>query len=242
METSEQTLVEHLTDLRKVLIRSIFFFLICFIICLLFINRLIPVLSNHYDLVMLGPLDVIRLYTGIAGSISLGISLPFIALQAWIFIRPALNDKEAKVSIMFIPAIIMSFAIGIMFGLFIVFPTIYGFLMRLGEINFSMMITAREYFSFLLMSTIPFGFLFEVPLLLVFLTSIGVVTPDMLKSIRKYAYLILAVVSALITPPDFFSQILVLIPLMSLYELGVLLSRISFKRRAAVQEIQPNEA
>ncbi|MDQ0271526.1 twin-arginine translocase subunit TatC [Cytobacillus purgationiresistens] len=243
MENSEQTLVEHLTDLRKVLIRSLIFFLLCFIICLVFINRLIPLLANHYELVMLGPLDVIRLYTGIAGSLSLGVSLPFIAFQAWLFIKPALSDKEAKMSVLFFPAILLSFVVGLLFGLFIVFPTIYGFLMKLGETNFAMMITAREYFSFLLMSTIPFGFLFEVPLLLVFLTSIGVVTPDMLRSIRKYAYLVLAVVSALITPPDFFSQILVMIPLIGLYELGILLSRISFKKRVAVQQdIQPNDA
>lgn len=235
MESNELTLVEHLTDLRKVLIRSLVFFTFCFIVCLVFINQLIPILANDYQLVMLGPLDVIRLYTGIAGSISLGFSLPFIAFQAWLFIRPALNEKEAKVSIMFIPGIICSFAIGLSFGLFIVFPTIYSFLMHLGESNFSMMITAREYFSFLLISTIPFGFLFEVPLLLVFLTNIGVVSPDMLKSVRKYAYVVLAVVSALITPPDFFSQILVLFPLIGLYELGLLLSKMSYRKRLVIE-------
>ncbi|MBT2688428.1 twin-arginine translocase subunit TatC [Bacillus sp. ISL-47] len=240
MDKDEQTLVEHLTDLRKVLLRSLIFFIFCFAVCLVSINRLIPLLSNQHELVMLGPLDVIKMYTGIAGSISLGLSLPFIAYQVWLFVKPALTEKESRLSIMFFPAILFSFIGGLCFGFFIIFPTIYQFLMLLGESHFSMMITAREYFSFLLMSTIPFGFLFEVPLLLLFLTAIGIVTPAMLSSMRKYAYVIMAVVSALITPPDLFSQILVLIPLIGLYEIGVLLSRARFKKLNAVKGTSPS--
>lgn len=241
MKTDEQTLVEHLTDLRKVLIRSLIFFIASFALCLFFINRLIPVLANDHELVMLGPLDVIKLYTGIAGSISLGLSLPFISYQVWLFVRPALTEKESKVSLIFFPAILFSFIGGLCFGFFIIFPAIYQFLMLLGESHFAMMITAREYFSFLLMSTIPFGFLFEVPLLLLFLTTIGIVTPAMLSSMRKYAYLIMAVVSALITPPDLFSQILVLVPLIGLYEIGVIMSKLKFKKLKAVQESPSSE-
>ncbi|KYG25984.1 twin-arginine translocase subunit TatC [Alkalihalobacillus trypoxylicola] len=229
--SSEQTLVEHLTDLRKSVIYSVVFFVVCFIGVLLYINKVIPLLTNEHKLVMLGPLDVIRFYTGIAGSLSLGLSAPFIGYQVWKFARPALTEQEGKMALTFIPSIFLSFILGLTFGIFVIFPTVYHFLMSLGVQNFDVMITAKEYFSFLMMTTIPLGFLFEVPLLLMFLTAIGFVTPSKLKEIRKYGYILMAVISAMITPPDFISQIIVLIPLMMLYELGVLLSKVMYKKK-----------
>ncbi|WP_053219509.1 twin-arginine translocase subunit TatC [Virgibacillus senegalensis] len=230
-QVEEQTLVEHITDLRKAIINSVVFFAVCFIVILLFINQVIPILTDQEKLVMLGPLDVVRFYTGIAGSLSLGFSAPFIGYQIWKFVKPALTEEESKTAITFIPGIFFSFVAGLAFGFFVIFPTVFGFLMNLGTHNFDMMITAREYFSFMLMTSIPLGFLFEVPLVLMFLTAIGLVTPDKLGKVRKYGYLLMAVLSALITPPDVISQIIVLGPLIALYELGVVLSKVMYKRK-----------
>lgn len=235
-QLEEQTLVEHITDLRKAIIASLLFFVACFVIILLFINQVIPVLTEGDKLVMLGPLDVVRFYTGIAGSLSLGFSAPFIGYQAWKFVRPALTKKESKTALNFIPWIFFSFVIGLSFGFFIIFPTVFGFLMNLGTTNFDMMITAKEYFSFLLMTTIPIGFLFEVPLILMFLTALGVVTPAKLREVRKYGYIVLALISALITPPDLISQMIVLGPLFGLYELGVILSNMMYKRKMRAEK------
>ncbi|RKL65940.1 twin-arginine translocase subunit TatC [Salipaludibacillus neizhouensis] len=236
----EQSLIAHITDLRKSIIRSVVFFLVCFIIFLVAINYVIPLLTNENKLVMLGPLDVVRFYTGIAGSLSLGFSAPFIGYQIWKFVKPALTPQESKTALSFIPSIFLSFLAGIAFGFFIIFPTCYGFLMNIGTNNFDMMITAKEYFSFMLMTSIPLGFLFEVPLLLMFLTAVGVVTPKKLAEIRKYGYLMMAIVSALITPPDVISQIIVLGPLIGLYELGLILSKVMYKRKLR-QEESPSE-
>ena len=230
MDAEEQPLVEHLIDLRKSLLRSLVFFVLCFAASLLFINKLVPIITQHHELVMMGPLDVIRLYTGIAASVSLGLSLPFIAHQLWLFVRPALTEKERNAAVKFLPAISLSFIGGLLFGYFVIFPTIYHFLIEMGQEHFKMFISAKEYFSFLLMFTIPFGFLFEVPLVLLFLTTIGVITPSSLGTIRKYAYIVLAIVSAVITPPDFFSQLIVLAPLIVLYEIGVFLSKMKLKK------------
>ncbi|WP_245208165.1 twin-arginine translocase subunit TatC [Sediminibacillus dalangtanensis] len=230
-QVEEQTLVEHITDLRKAIINSVVFFAVCFIVILLSINQVIPILTDQEKLVMLGPLDVVRFYTGIAGSLSLGFSAPFIGYQIWKFVKPALTEEESKTAISFIPGIFLSFVAGLAFGFFVIFPTVFGFLMNLGTQNFDMMITAKEYFSFMLMTSIPLGFLFEVPLVLMFLTAVGLVTPDKLGKVRKYGYLLMAVVSALITPPDVISQIIVLGPLIALYELGVLLSKVMYKRK-----------
>ncbi|WP_026570215.1 MULTISPECIES: twin-arginine translocase subunit TatC [Sediminibacillus] len=230
-QIEEQTLVEHISDLRKAIISSVVFFAVCFVAILLSINQVVPLLTDQEKLVMLGPLDVVRFYTGIAGSLSLGFSAPFIGYQIWKFVKPALTEEESKTAITFIPGIFLSFVAGLAFGFFVIFPTVFGFLMNLGTQNFDMMITAKEYFSFMLMTSIPLGFLFEVPLVLMFLTAVGLVTPDKLGKVRKYGYLLMAVVSALITPPDVISQIIVLGPLIALYELGVVLSKVMYKRR-----------
>ncbi|NEU29570.1 twin-arginine translocase subunit TatC [bacterium LRH843] len=227
----EQALVEHLGDLRKAIIFSAVFFILCFVVFLLCIQEVIPIITKEHKLTMLGPLEVIRFYTGIAGSLSIGVSAPFIGFQLWRFIRPALTTNESKHALKYIPAMLISFICGVLFGFYVVFAFSYDFLIGLGTVNFDMMITAQEYFSFLLMTTIPMGFLFEVPFILMFLTAIGVLTPSKLSSIRKYAYIFLAVVSAIITPPDFISQLIVLFPLFILYELGVWLSRFVYRNQ-----------
>lgn len=231
VQADGHSLTTHISDLRKAIIRSVLFLALCFILILFFINRVIPVLTLEEKLVMLGPLDVVRFYTGIAGSLSLGFSAPFIGYQVWLFVRPALTEKENKTALSYIPGIFFSFLTGLLFGFFVIFPTVFQFLMSLGTKNFDMMITAKEYFSFMMMTTIPLGFLFEVPLLLMFLTAIGAVTPEKLSTMRKYGYIIMALMSALITPPDFISQIIVMLPLIILYELGVILSKVVYRRK-----------
>ncbi len=235
MIDEEQALVEHLGDLRKTIIYSVVFFVICFAVFLLFTKQLIPIITKEQKLAMLGPLDVVRFYTGIAGSLSIGVSAPFVGFQVWQFIRPALTDEESKTALKYIPAMFFSFITGLLFGFYVVFAFAYDFLIGLGTTNFEMMITAQEYISFLLMTTIPMGFLFEVPFILMFLTAIGLVTPAKLSLVRKYAYVILAVVSAVITPPDFISQLIVLFPLFALYEFGVSMSKIVYRNQQRSQ-------
>lgn len=229
-------MVEHLSALRKVLISSAIFFVFVFAVALVCIQFILPFITKGHHLYMLGPLDVVRLYMQIAGSIGLGISLPFIGYQFWRFVNPALTSKESKKTLAFVPAIFLSFLAGIAFGYFIVFPTAYHFLTHLGAINFEMMITTRSYFSFLMLTTIPFGFLFEVPLVLMLLTALEVITPEKLSKVRKYAYVLLAVLSAFVTPPDFISQLLVLAPMIALYELGIYLSKVTYKRKQKMNE------
>lgn len=232
----ENTLVGHLAELRSAILASVIVFSVCFVFFLLCIQRMIPFVTKGQQLVMLGPLDVIHFYTGIAGSLSLGMSAPFMGYRLWKFVRPALTDQESRTALTYIPAMLFSFGMGILFGFYVVFPFAYHFLTGLGQSHFAMMITTREYLSFLLMITLPMGFLFEVPFVLMFLTSIGVVTPHKLSAIRKYAYLIFAVISAVVTPPDLISQLLVLFPLFMLYELGIVLTRSIYRKQQEQSE------
>jgi sec-independent protein translocase protein TatC len=99
--------------------------------------------------------------------------------------------------------------------------------------------TADKYFGFLMDITLPFGIAFELPLVMMFLTSLGIVNPYMLTKIRKYAYFVLVVIATLISPPEFISHISVAIPLILIYEISAILSKIVYKRKlkkASMQE------
>ncbi|MGE8206553.1 twin-arginine translocase subunit TatC [Heyndrickxia sp. NPDC080065] len=228
---NEETALEHFTELRRILLQSVVFFTVMFVVFLIYMPKVLPMLANGYKIVLMGPLDVIRFYTGVSGALALGLTTPFIGYQLWKFVKPGLTPTESRITLTYVPAISLSFFTGAAFGYFIVFPVLFKFLIKIGEKSFDVLITAREYFLFLLTSTLSLGFLFELPIVMVFLTSIGILSPTKLKQIRKYAYLLLAVISALITPPDFISQLLVLAPLILLYELGILLSLVTFKKK-----------
>lgn len=97
------------------------------------------------------------------------------------------------------------------------------------------MFTAEHYFRFMMNLTLPFGFLFEMPLIVMFLTSLGILNPAKLSKMRKISYFALIVVSVVITPPDFISDVLVIAPLLVLYELSISLSALIYRKKTAVQ-------
>ncbi|MFC4737662.1 twin-arginine translocase subunit TatC [Bacillus daqingensis] len=229
-ELERQSAIEHYTALRSTIIRCVIFFLVMLVGTLVFVHQLIPQLIVDGRLVMLGPMDVLGIYFIVALSISAGLSIPYVTFEVWRFVKPALTEREAKLTLGYIPAVFGCFIVGLAFGYYVVFPVAYQFLMAVGGIHFDMMITAREYFHFLLMSTLPLGFIFELPLVIMFLTSLGLLTPDTLRKSRRYAYFGLIVISVVITPPDFISDLLLILPLVGLYEVGVWLSKRTYTR------------
>src|SRR5699024_5316508 len=105
------------------------------------------------------------------------------------------------------------------------------FLLNLNDGMFNELFTVDRYFRFLLRMTLPFALLFEIPVIIMFLTSLGVITPQFLRKMRKYAYFILLIVGALVTPPDVILQLTVAIPLFLLYEISIYLSVIVFRKK-----------
>nr|TXF85248.1 twin-arginine translocase subunit TatC [Alkalicoccus halolimnae] len=230
-ELPQQSALEHYTEMRSMIIRSLVCFIILFITALVFVHQLIPTLIVDDRLVMLGPMDVLGIYFIVAFAVAIGLSIPYLTFEIWKFIKPGLTERESKLTLAYIPAVFLCFLAGLAFGYMVIFPLAYQFLLGIGNIHFDMMITAREYFHFLLMSTLPIGFIFELPLVIMFLTSLGLLTPEILNKSRKYAYFLLVVISVVLTPPDFISDILLIGPLVGLYEIGVLLSKKTHARK-----------
>lgn len=220
-----ETLIDHLGDLRKQLIKSVFVFAFFLVLVFSTLNFWFPYIVKGNELIILGPLEVIKFYTSISATMALGLSLPFLIHFLWQFVKPGLEETEARFLGLYSPAMLILFLLGISFGYFIVNPLSYQFLISLGAANFDVMISANEYIHFLIMTTIPLGLLFEMPILALFLSSIGVLTSVSMKKVRKWSYLGLAIVSALITPPDFLSQLLVLVPMAGLYEASIFIVR-----------------
>ncbi len=226
-------LVTHLEELRKRLMITFGFFTLFFVAAFIYVEDIYLTLVNDLPmkLAILGPSDILWVYFIIAGVIAIAGTIPTAAYQIWLFVKPALSEKERKVTLMYIPSLFLLFLCGISFGYFVIFPIVLNFLMSLSSDMFETFYTTEKYFRFLLHLTLPFGFLFELPVIIMFLTSLGILNPYRLQKVRKYAYFVLIVVSILITPPDFLSDILVIIPLLFLYEVSILLSKLVFKRK-----------
>ncbi|MDF1510370.1 twin-arginine translocase subunit TatC [Robertmurraya sp. DFI.2.37] len=233
MEDKELNLVDHLDELRKRLILTAFAFLVFFIVGFIYVKDIYEWFVRDLDvkLIVLGPGDIVWIYFTIGSIIAIAGTIPVLAFQAWLFVKPALKPAERKVSLSYVPALFLLFIVGLCFGYFIIFPTIMNFLVELGGDMVATNFTADKYFRFIMSTTLPFGFLFELPVVTMFLTSLGIINPYVLQKVRKYAYFILVIIAAFITPPDFISNILVAIPLFLLYEISINLSKVVYKRK-----------
>lgn len=170
--------------------------------------------------------------THITVSIITGIivAFPYIIFEIWRFVKPALHDNERQHTRGGITVSTLLFFIGVAFGYYLIVPLSVHFL---GSYNVSQQvlnqINLRSYIGTVTNITLATGITFELPIVIYFLSKIGVTTPEMLKKYRKHAFVATLVLSAIITPPDIFSQVLVCLPLVALYEVGIIISRIVTK-------------
>ena len=153
------------------------------------------------------------------------ISSPYIIYQFWSFIKPALYENERKHATGAVFYMTFLFFLGIMFGYFLIVPLSIDFL---GSYSISDVIVNQinvlSYISTVTSIVIAGGVIFELPIIAFFLSKVGILTPSFMRKFRKHSYVVLLVISAIITPPDIFSQIMVCIPLVLLYEVSIVIS------------------
>lgn len=224
-EDNMAPLMDHILDLRSVVIKSAITVVLCFIVIFATVGWWFPYVSKGANIVVLGPFEVIRFYLQTSGAISVGLSIPFICWFLWGFMKPGLVEKETMFIKSSLPGMLILFIAGLLFGYFVVHPVSYFFLISLGEKNFEVIVTADEYMRFLLMTTIPFGLIFQLPVVILFLNYIGLLNAETMVAIRKYVYFGLLVLTAIIMPPDVFTHLISLTPMIVLYEISIVLIR-----------------
>jgi sec-independent protein translocase protein TatC len=243
MEDKELQLVDHLDELRKRIIIAAVAFVAFFIVGFIYVTDIYDWIVRDLDvkLIVLGPSDIIWVYFMIATVIAIAGTIPVLASQLWMFVKPALKPIEKRITLSYIPALFILFIVGLAFGYFVIFPMVLEFLVKMGADMFVTNFTAEKYFRFLMNMTLPFGVLFELPAVVMFLTALGIINPFVLSKIRKYAYFVLILIAIVITPPDFMSDFVVTLPLLLLYEISINLSKVVYKKRMKKLEEQEEE-
>jgi sec-independent protein translocase protein TatC len=188
----------------------------------------------NYELInttMLGNFTTHILVSFIGGVI---LSFPLLTQQVWRFVRPALKPKEVKAARGIGAATTVLFFLGVAFGYFIISPMSLQFLGNYELSDVAARIGVMSYMKTIASITLASGLIFQLPVIVYFLSKAGLVTPELLKSYRRHALVGILVVSAIITPPDLTSQILVAMPVLVLYEIGIVISRRVTKRMQQV--------
>ena len=229
----QQTFYEHLRDLRKMLVRILLIIIGGFCITIFFREEIFgflrapiaPYLPTN-GLVFTAPVDKFVAYLKVCFFASAFITAPLWLYQFWLFIAPALYKHEKKWAAYFIAFGTVLFLAGAAFVYYLVFPMAFKYLLTFGGTVDQPMITITEYLQFFIVTTLVFGLAFEMPLVLVIFGLIGIIDDDFLREKRRMAIMIIAVVAAVITPPDALSMLSLLVPMVILYEASILLVQI----------------
>lgn len=161
------------------------------------------------------------------------VSFPYVIYEFWRFVSPAMYENERNTARGFIFVSSLLFFLGVLFGYYLITPLSINFL---GKYQVSESVINEfdigSYIGLVRSSVVASGLIFELPIVIYFLTKIGLVTPEFLRKYRKYALVIVLILAAIITPPDIVSQIIVAIPILVLYEISIFISRIVTRREA----------
>ena len=235
---SEMPFLEHLEELRQRLIWSTVTVMIAsvisFILTVYFdvIPFLIKPVEEYMEkLTYLSPTEPFMVTMKVSLFLGIVISLPILFWHFWAFVAPALFKKERKVIIPAIVASVMLFAAGVALAFYVVLPLGLRFLLSFQTEALTPMITINEYLSFATRMSLVFGTVFELPLVILILSSLGIVSPTFLRSKWRHVAVIICILAAILTPADPWSMTMMAIPLYLLYEVSIVLSRLVYKER-----------
>ncbi|TVQ35353.1 MAG: twin-arginine translocase subunit TatC [Spirochaetaceae bacterium] len=238
------TFVEHLTELRRRLLTVFLSVLAGAIVCYLFIEEIVAILlvpTHGVEFVYLAPPELFLAYLRLSLVLGIVITLPISLMQLWLFARPALTKAEKRAARFVLWGGTLFFAAGVYFAYTVILPLTMRFFLQYATQAIQPMFSFGGYVGFVLSILLAFGIAFEMPMVIVILTAIGLITPALLRSARRPVIVVLVVVAAFLTPPDVVSQLLLAGPMLLLYELSVLLSRLTVRRRESEPDDQHND-
>ena len=244
-EGTEETFISHLVELRDRIIRAGIAVIVVFVGLVYWAPDIFKLLAR--PLMMNLPKDGKMIVTDVTGSffvpmkvtmlVAFVIALPIVLYQVWAFVAPGLYQHEKKLVMPLVGSSYTLFLCGMAFAYFVVFPTIFRVMAHYNApLGAEMTTDIDNYLSFVLTMFLAFGVTFEVPIVVVLLVRMGILTVPKLKQIRPYVVVGAFVVSAVVTPPDVFSQLILAIPLIVLYEAGIIAARLFVAKPAIAAE------
>ena len=241
-------LVEHLKELRTRLMIGIGAVFVGFLVCYgfkeaLFVWLTAPLFENYgHQMVFTAPHELFFTYLKLCFLGGFFIGMPFLFDQIWRFVAPGLYAEEKKVVLPFLLATPILFYAGGLFSYFVIMPLAIEFFFGFANEAIMPLPSAREYLSFFIKLTFGFGLAFELPVLLLILAKVGLVNADRLVWFRRYSWLCILILSAVLTPPDPLSQVLLALPMVFLYEVSIFLIRRSEKKSEKKGEKKASKA
>ncbi|MFH1783413.1 MAG: twin-arginine translocase subunit TatC [bacterium] len=237
MDDTKLTLVAHLEELRNRGIKSFVFVFLVSLVLYAFIDALLPALIKPIGkVVFISPQEAFVTNIKIALFGGLFLSSPFLLYQVWKFISVGLKPGEKKYAAIFGPISLLFFILGSSFAYFVIIPIGMKFLLGFETGVVTPMITISNYVSFIVTLIFAFGIVFQLPLAMLFLTKTGLIAPGFLSKKRKHAIVLIFITAAILTPPDVITQCLMAVPLIFLYEMGIIFSKFARKDKALIDE------
>lgn len=233
MDEKRLTFIEHLEDLRWSIIRVIIFLVAASAVAYFFSDQVLKAIAHPIGnkLYFFTPTEAFFARVKVAFYLGGFVTIPFFIYQASAFIFPALTKKEKRTTAPFVIFSNILFFVGFLFAYFVVLPLGLKILLSFGGETMTPLINVNKYLNFLFWFTIAIGVLFELPLLSFFLTKMGIISPELLSKKRKEAIIILMFIVAVITPTvDFATLLIVSVPLIILYEVGIFLARLAVQK------------
>ena len=230
----QQTLIEHLLELRTRIIRAGICILVLFLMLFAVANPLYEILSEPLRAMM--PEGTSMIATDVASPflaplklalmLAVFLAMPYVLYQLWAFVAPGLYKNEKAVAMPIFISSVVLFYCGIAFAYFVVFPIVFGFFTSVAPESVSVMTDINSYLTFVMKLFFAFGLAFEIPVATFLLIRAGIVSAKDLGSKRPYVLIFCFVIGMFMTPPDIFSQTLLAFPMYALFELGLLFSKI----------------
>ena len=224
----DMSLAEHLTELRSCLVKAGAALVAGTAVSFYYLEYIIKTLTAPVgQLYYLRPAEAFMVYLKIALLAGLILASPMVLYQLYSFVRPALTLREKHYALCTIPIIIVLFLGGMLFSYYLVFPRAVEFFLGFGAERVSPLISIESYLDFMLMLVVPFGFVFNIPVVLLLLVYVKLVSAQTLNKYQKHVILAAFILAALITPtPDIFTQSLLALPMVVLYEVSLVLCKL----------------
>ena len=232
LDDGSMSLIAHLTELRSRLIKCLVATALGSCVGYFYIQEIMHYLTLPAGkLYYMQPAEAFFTYLKVACVAGFLLALPIIFWQVWRFFLPALTTRERMVLGIVVPSSVVLFFCGLAFSFFLVLPAGIKFFLGFGNEELEALLSVNKYFDFVIMFVLPFGFIFELPLVMTIMGKMGLITSAFLKKYQRIIIFLSFVVGALITPtPDVFTQSMIALPIIVLYEVGYFIVRYILRR------------